>query len=302
MNEKTADTQTTKKRGLSNLLLLMTAILWGSGFIAQRLGSDNITPFTFNGFRFLLAGITFLVIAKFRLPKDRESQKIIFWSGVVLFAGSTFQQLGMRYTSIGNTGFITTIYVSLVPFLSYVIFRERVTRQAFLAAIIAMIGLYLISTAGKGLENMSIGDMIVFIGSFFWATHILIVAKAKKIPAAQFTSGQFLVAAVLNLTCWVIFDGASTTNLLKIAPAIAYSGIFVVGLGFTLQAVGQKNANSAEAAIILGTESVFAMIFGAIIYHESFNLSQAIGAVLIFLSVVFSVLSGKRETVPEFHE
>jgi drug/metabolite transporter (DMT)-like permease len=299
MSKTTNNSTDFKKRGISDLMLLLTAILWGSGFLAQRLGADNVTSFTFNAFRYILASLTLLILAKFRLPTDRESLKIIFWAGLVSYAGSTCQQTGMKYTSIGNTGFITTIYVPLVPVISYLLFREKVKKQAFLAAFIAMIGLYLLSTAGNGLEHMSIGDLIVFIGSFFWAMHIIVVSKAENIPAAQFSAGQFLVTAMLHLISWAVIDGAPTANLISIAPAILYSGIIVVGFGFTLQAIGQKNSGSAEAAIILGLESVFAMIFGTIFYGERFNLIQAIGAILIFFSIIVSVWSNRQSAVED---
>jgi drug/metabolite transporter (DMT)-like permease len=299
MSKTTNNSTDFKKRGISDLMLLLTAILWGSGFLAQRLGADNVTSFTFNAFRYILASLTLLILAKFRLPTDRESLKIIFWAGLVSYAGSTCQQTGMKYTSIGNTGFITTIYVPLVPVISYLLFREKVKKQAFLAAFIAMIGLYLLSTAGNGLEHMSIGDLIVFIGSFFWALHIIVVSKAENIPAAQFSAGQFLVTAMLHLISWAVIDGAPTANLISIAPAILYSGIIVVGFGFTLQAIGQKNSGSAEAAIILGLESVFAMIFGTIFYGERFNLIQAIGAILIFFSIIVSVWSNRQSAVED---
>ena len=299
MSKTTNNSTDFKKRGISDLMLLLTAILWGSGFLAQRLGADNVTSFTFNAFRYILASLTLLILAKFRLPTDRESLKIICWAGLVSYAGSTCQQTGMKYTSIGNTGFITTIYVPLVPVISYLLFREKVKKQAFLAAFIAMIGLYLLSTAGNGLEHMSIGDLIVFIGSFFWAMHIIVVSKAENIPAAQFSAGQFLVTAMLHLISWAVIDGAPTANLISIAPAILYSGIIVVGFGFTLQAIGQKNSGSAEAAIILGLESVFAMIFGTIFYGERFNLIQAIGAILIFFSIIVSVWSNRQSAVED---
>ena len=299
MSKTTNNSTDFKKRGISDLMLLLTAILWGSGFLAQRLGADNVTSFTFNAFRYIRASLTLLILAKFRLPTDRESLKIIFWAGLVSYAGSTCQQTGMKYTSIGNTGFITTIYVPLVPVISYLLFREKVKKQAFLAAFIAMIGLYLLSTAGNGLEHMSIGDLIVFIGSFFWAMHIIVVSKAENIPAAQFSAGQFLVTAMLHLISWAVIDGAPTANLISIAPAILYSGIIVVGFGFTLQAIGQKNSGSAEAAIILGLESVFAMIFGTIFYGERFNLIQAIGAILIFFSIIVSVWSNRQSAVED---
>jgi drug/metabolite transporter (DMT)-like permease len=279
------------KQFISEGMLLTTAIIWGSGFIPQKIGADNLSAFAFNGIRYLLAALFILILAKFQLPFFKEGGLMTFFSGCILFIAAALQQYGMKQTTIGNASFITTIYVALVPFLSFLLFRQKIKRSAFIAAIFAITGLYFLSTAGKPLDHFAIGDAIVFIGSNFWALHIIIVGKAsRKTDPIQFSAGQFLVCATLNLLCWGIFEQGDTNGKLAFTfPFILYSGILVIGGGFTLQAIGQKYAKPSKAAIILGLESVFGSIFGMIFMHETFTGIQIFGAVLIFISVLVAV-------------
>lgn len=290
-----------RKAFLSYGLLLLTSILWGSGFVPQKIGADNLSPFIFNGIRYTTAGIAIFCIARFRLPADKAGRRVTILSGCILFAAATMQQIGMKYTTIGNASFITTIYVALVPFLSFLYFRKRIQRNSYIAAFLAICGLYLLSTSGKSLDQMSIGDVIVFLGSGIWATHIITVGKAaEKTDPIQFSSGQFLVCGALNLIFWGFFDPTETGDVLNYWPVILYSGIIVIAGGFTLQAIAQRNAEESRAAIILGLEAVFGAFSGVIILHESFSGIQIVGAVLILISVVVAVREDGEspETVP----
>lgn len=279
-----------KKRLSAYGYLLITAILWGSGFIPQKIGADNLSPFAFNGLRYLLAGITIFCFARFRLPFNGKGRGITLLAGCVLFIAAALQQIGMKRTTIGNASFITTIYVALVPFLSFVLFRRKIRWNSYIAAVFALFGLFFLSTSGKILDKISIGDAIVFLGSIFWALHIIIVGKAStKTDPIQFSAGQFLVCAILNLICWRIFDPGTTGNLTSNWLPIVYSGVLVIGGGFTLQAIAQKYTEESKAAIILGLESVFGAIFGVLFFHESFSQIQIFGAVLIFISVLIAV-------------
>ncbi len=279
--------------------LLLTSILWGSGFIPQKIGADNLSPFAFNGLRYLLAGFTIFCLARFRLPSSKEGRRITILSGSVLFIAAMIQQVGMKYTTIGNASFITTIYVALVPFLSFLLFRKKINRNSYIAAFLAIIGLYLLSTSGKSLDKMSIGDAIVFLGSAFWALHIIIVGKASaKTDPIQFSSGQFLVCGLINLVCWGFSDPQATGNLSGNWLIILYSGIIVIAGGFTLQAVAQKHAEASKAAIILGLEAVFGSLSGILFLHESFSGIQVLGAVLIFASVLIAVQEDSESAEP----
>lgn len=299
---KSSEKNTDKKssRGRYNLYLLLTAIIWGSGFILQKIGSNTLTSFTFNGIRYFLAALMVLAIARFKLPAEKTARRLTILAGVFLFIAAHLQQIGIQHTSVANAGFITTIYVVLVPFLSFLIFRHKIRKSAYLAAGVAFVGLYLLSTSGKTLDQISIGDVIVFIGSIFWAIHILIVSKAtSRTDPVQFSAGQFLVCAILNLICWLVIDGAPVQAIPGALPILLYSGLIVIGTGFTLQAVAQKHTDESQAALILGLEAVFAAIFGVLLFKETFTWMQIFGAVLIFLSVVISVKSKKAETVSQ---
>lgn len=293
-------TEKTTSGGRYNLLLLLTAIIWGSGFIPQKIGSDTLTSFTFNGIRYFLAALMVLAIARFKLPAGKTARRLTILAGVFLFIAANLQQIGIKHTSVANAGFITTIYVALVPFLSFLIFRQKIKKSAYLAAGVAFVGLYLLSTSGKSLDQISIGDVIVFIGSIFWAIHILIVSKAtRRTDPIQFSAGQFLVCAILNLICWLVIDGAPVQAIPGALPILLYSGLIVIGTGFTLQAVAQKHTDGSQAALILGLEAVFASIFGVVFFKETFTWIQIFGAGLIFLSVVISVKGEKAETASQ---
>lgn len=297
-SEKNTDKKSS--RGRYNLYLLLTAIIWGSGFIPQKIGANTLTSFTFNGIRYFLASLMILAIARFKLPVGKTTRRLTILAGVFLFIAANLQQIGIKHTSVANAGFITTIYVALVPFLSFLIFRQKIKKSAYLAAGVAFVGLYLLSTSGKSLDQISIGDVIVFIGSIFWAIHILIVSKAtSQTDPVQFSAGQFLVCAILNLVCWLVIDGAPVQAIPGALPILLYSGFLVIGTGFTLQAVAQKHTDESQAALILGLEAVFASIFGVVFFKESFTWIQIFGAGLIFLSVVISVKGGKAETASQ---
>ncbi len=285
---------TTMLRRRATLMLLTTAIIWGSGFIPQKIGSNTLSPYAFNGIRYLLAALMVLTFARFKLPQGKTERGLTILAGVNLFIAANLQQLGIKHTTIGNAGFITTTYIALVPFLSFLIFRKKIVKKDYLAALLALAGLYLLTTSGKALDKISIGDGIIFIGSVFWALHILVVGQAtSRTDPVQFSAGQFLVCAFLNLVTWLIFGGTPLKAVVDALPILLYSGFVVIGMGFTLQAIGQKHAGESQAAIILGLEAVFASLFGLVIFKESYTLTQVIGAALIFFSVILSVNSGK---------
>ncbi len=280
-----------KKRYTADLLLLITAMIWGLGFYFQKVSSETTSPFSFNALRYLIAALILTVSAKFRLPLRGEAGKYTLLAGFVLFLAGMFQQIGIQTASIANTSFITAVYIVLVPFFGALILRRSIRPAHILAALLSLAGLYLITTSGKGLDRITAGDMIVFIGSVFWAMHILVIDKAVSLcePVA-FSAGQFLIAGIFHTLAWITLGKADPTGLSQSWPYAAASGMFVLALAFTLQAIGQKNTGETEASIILGLESVFGVLFGVILYHEQFGLIQAAGMVLIFAAVLIAVL------------
>ncbi len=282
----------TSKKYLADLMLLLTAVLWGSGFYCQKIGSETTSPFCFCFFRYAAAAVFVLIAAKFRLPfKDPKMFRHTVLTGLMIYLGGMLQQIGMQSISIGNSSFITAAYIVIVPFLAWILFRRRVHPRHWLAAGIVLVGLYLLSTGGKGFSRITTGDLIVFAGSFCWAMHILCVQKGVKMyhDVLAYTAGQFIVATVLYFITWIVFDGASVKGLNVSWPYAVLSGVFTIGLGFILQGIGQKHTGETEASIILGLESVFGALFGVILYHETFSPLQIFGMVLIFIAVILAV-------------
>ena len=279
------------KKFFADLILLLGAMIWGVGFYFQKMAAETTSPFCFNGLRYMIASLVILIFAKFRLPATAEGRKYTLLSGVVLFIAGTCQQVGLRYASIGNASFITAIYIVFVPFLSGLVLRRKINPVNYLAALLSLAGLYLISTSGKGLDRISKGDVIVFMGSVFWAIQILFVDKGVSIcDPVEFCAGQFLVAGVLHVIAWMVLDQGSTAGLSLSWPYVLASGALVLGVGFTFQAIGQKNTGESEASIIMGLESVFGALAGLLLYHEQFSAVQVAGMALIFAAVILAVL------------
>ncbi len=278
------------KKYIADFVLFIASMIWGLGYIFQKIGNETTAPLTFNCLRYLIAALVLAYIARFRYPKG-EGLKYTMLSGAVMIVAGNMQQIGMQTASIGNASFITAIYIVLVPFLSGLILHRKVKPHHYLAALISLVGLYLITTGGKGLERISKGDLIVFIGSIFWALQILCVDKAVKLcDPVSFTAGEFLTAAALQVVIWLTLGRHDTTGLEHSWPYALASGVLVLGIAFIMQSYGQKNTSETEASIIMGLESVFGALFGVIIYHEQLGSIQLIGMALIFASVLLVVL------------
>lgn len=278
------------KKYIADFVLFIASMIWGLGYIFQKIGNETTAPLTFNCLRYLIAALVLAFIARFRYPQG-EGLKYTMLSGAVMIVAGNMQQIGMQTASIGNASFITAIYIVLVPFLSGLILHRKVKPHHYLAALISLVGLYLITTGGKGLERISKGDLIVFIGSIFWALQILCVDKAVKLcDPVSFTAGEFLTAAALQVVIWLTLGRHDTTGLEHSWPYVLASGVLVLGIAFIMQSYGQKNTGETEASIIMGLESVFGALFGVIIYHEQLGSIQLIGMALIFASVLLVVL------------
>ncbi len=283
------------KKYLADLMLLFTAVIWGAGFFCQKVGAETTSPFCFNCCRYIAAAVFVFFAAKCRLPfGDPKLRRHALLTGFVIYLAGTLQQIGLKTVSIGNASFITGGYIVIVPFLAKILLNRSIHPRHWLAAVIVLIGLYFLSTDGKGFSRITAGDVIVFVGSVFWALHIICMQQGvKDCDPVVFTAGQFLVAAVLYLLTWLIADGADTTGLEVSWPYAILSGAFVIGLGIILQAVGQKSAGETEASIILGLESVFGTLFGVFLYHETFSGLQILGMVLIFTAVIIAITAGQ---------
>jgi drug/metabolite transporter (DMT)-like permease len=277
----------------ADLTLLFVTVLWGSAFVAMRVAAGHGTIFFLNGFRFLLGALLLLPFAKLRRSFNRTNLGFVVMAGFALFVGVGFQQAGLVTTTAGNGGFITSLYVVIVPLFLWVFWKETPSRLIGVAVLMAVAGGFLLSTGGS--FQVRPGDILIFIGSLFWALHVIIVGKVQgKIEALPFALGQFTVCAVLNMVTGIFLEHPDRADLLAVIPAILYTGVFSIAIGFTLQVIAQKYTPTNDAALIMSLESVFAVLFGWIFLRESLLPVQIAGCILILAAVLFvHVKNGK---------
>ena len=288
----------------AELLLILAAVVWGFSFVAQKIGMDSIGPMAFNGIRFIIGSLSLLpVILIFNNKKKKTSakQNIELWkagiiSGTVLFIAASIQQFGIVFTTAGNAGFITSIYVIIVPVMG-LLFKQKVTIQTLVGAVLAIVGLYYLSVS-EGL-TIVVGDLLVFGSAFFWAIQVLLAGYyAVRVNVIKLAAIQFALTGVISLIISLFTETYGIQNILDASIPILYGGIMSVGLAFTLQLIAQKKANPSHAAIILSTESVFAAVGGWIILNERLTTIEFIGAVLMLTGVVISQIKKRTLTIP----
>ncbi len=278
----------------SDFMLLAAAFIWGSAFAVQRATANNVGVFWFTGARFLLGALVLLPLAWRGGPFPRAGLKWPLAAGVVLFAGTNLQQLGLRYTTAGNAGFITGLYVVFVPFLLVVLFKERLHLSVWVAAALSTAGLMLLSTGGA--LSLAAGDAIILAAALFWALHMIVIDRAvEQVDILRLAAGQYLVNAVLNLAAGLLFEPGQGAGLAQSWWAVAYAGVVSVGLGYTLQALAQKHAPPTDTALILSTESVFAALFGYLTLGETLSPLQLLGCALILSAILLVQLWKRRE-------
>ncbi|MCU0488086.1 MAG: DMT family transporter [Anaerolineales bacterium] len=284
----------------ADLALLSTAIIWGSAFVAQRTAAEQ-NPYLFNGLRFLLAGMA-LLPALFFTPQSRESIRKLdhqAWSslvlaGLILAGGAAFQQAGLRYTTAGNAGFITGLYVILVPIFQTLTLRQPTRRIVWLSAGLAAIGLFLLSTGGK--MRINPGDTLELAGALFWAFHVIWIGRlVTRLDGLQIAVGQFLVCGLASCGVGLLADPGALSQVGRATWAIVYAGLISGGLGYTLQIFGQKLAPPSDAAILLSMEAVFAALFGALFLKEILNLTQLAGCAIMLTGMLLAQTNAWRK-------
>ena len=292
-----------KTKPKSIVLLFLTAIIWGFAFVAQKVGAQYVGAFTFNGIRFALGSLSlFPVIMLFEKEKQTKESfiktlKAGVICGTVLFIASTLQQMGVEITnSAGKSGFITGLYTVFVPIAAFLFMKKKTNILTWIGAVFAVGGLYLLCMTGE--ESVGIGDLVLLLGTVFWTIHILAIDKymIDGISPLRFSQMQFAVCAVLSLICAVIFEDISFVAIRSALLPILYGGFMSVGIAYTCQVLGQKEADPTFAAIVLSTESVFGAIGGVILAGESMTPSAYIGCGLIFIGIVLSQLKLKKKT------
>jgi drug/metabolite transporter (DMT)-like permease len=284
----------------ADLLLLLVALIWGFGFVAQRAGMEHIGPYAFNGIRFLLGGFCLLpLVLRSSQPLAGSERRLSLLyagslAGLVLFTGATLQQLGIQYTSAGKAGFITGLYVVIVPLIGLFL-RQATSPGSWLGAILATIGMYLLSIHGT--ITMNPGDLLVLISAIFWAVHVLLLGylSPRTVPV-RLAMVQFLVCGLLSLLVALLVETITMTAIREAAIPILYGGIGSVGAGYTLQVVVQRKAHPAHAAILLSMESAFAALGGWWLLHEQLSLRAVIGCALMLAGMLISQLWPKSAT------
>ena len=288
----------------ANLLLLLTSIIWGFGFIAQRMGMDHMGPYFFNALRFLLGTVSLLPVwwllrnRKSRSTRPRSTHKQ-FWilggvTGIALSCGAILQQAGLQFTTAGKAGFITGLYLVIVPIIGFCL-RQRIGWLTILGAILATVGLYFLSvTAGFVIGR---GDTLVLLGAVFWAIHVQIVGHAsRKVDPLQLAVVQYAICSGLNFILALIFEDVSMAPVLDAAGPILYAGLVSVGVAYTLQIIAQQHVEPSQAAILLSLEAVFAVLGGWMFLNETLSGRELLGCILMFAGMLLSQLTGlKRE-------
>ena len=286
----------------ADLTLLLVSVIWGSAFVAQRVAGQMGSVYLFNGARYLLAALVVLPLAlragkasslkgqDINATYSREGYKWMFVAGFLLFLGSAFQQAGLVSTTAGNAGFITSLYVVLVPVALFIVWREKPHWMSIVAVALAGVGAFLLSTGGS--FEVQPGDALELFGAIFWTFHVIVLGKyASKFEAMSFSVGQLIVCAILNLGLGVFVEPSLTFSW-PLFGAIAYTAFFSLGLCYTLQIWAQRHTPPADAALILSLESVFSVLSGWFLLNENFAAIQIAGCALIFSAVVLSQFKG----------
>ena len=276
-----------KIRWKADLALLLASVIWGTAFAVQRVAAQVGSIFMFNGLRFMLGLLVLLPLTGLRWKFSRRDWGLVLLAGTLLFGGSALQQMGMQSTTAGNAGFITTMYVVLVPIVLFVGWRERPHWLAWVATLLALTGAFLLSTGGE--FALRPGDLLELLGAFFWSLHVVLVGKfAPRVDPIRFSAGQFLVGGGLNLAAGLVFERSISIFQPAVLGGLLYTGIFSVGVAYTLQVVGQRYTPPAHAALILSLEGVMAALFGWWWLGEGLLPVQLVGCALIFAAIMLA--------------
>lgn len=289
-----------KKVLKADWLLVLTAVIWGSAFVAQRVGMDHVGPFLFNGVRFTLGALVLLPLAARRKPlvepeeggASGEGNSTLLCggglAGLVLFTAAALQQAGLVYTTAGKAGFITGLYVIIVPILG-LLWGFRPKWGGWLGACLAVVGLYLLSVT-EGFR-FAPGDSLVLVSAFFWAVHVLILGwLSPRVRRLRLACIQFSVCALLSLLTASLFENVTAEGLRGAAIPILYGGLLSVGVAYTLQVVAQRHAPPVHAAVILSLEAVFAAVSGWILLGEVLDLRAFVGCGLMLTGMLTAQL------------
>ncbi|MDD6058496.1 MAG: DMT family transporter [Clostridiales bacterium] len=296
-----------------NILLFLTAMIWGSGFVAQKAGA-TLEPFTYNGIRMFIGGLALLPLAFWSSKQTAGSELLSegasrhfnasnlvggICCGIVLCIASNLQQFGLYFeTDAGKAGFITSLYIVFVPLLG-IFLKKKVRPVVWVCVLLAAFGFYLLtmSQSASGL-SLQKGDFFILLCSFAFACHIMVIDHfSPKCDGIKLSCIQFLTTGVTSMLLMLIFENPSISSILECRNSILYSGIVSAGLGYTLQIMGQKHAEPTVATLLMSLEAVFAVIFGILLMGERITKTEGVGCAIIFIAVLIPQLLDKpKET------
>lgn len=289
------------KKLFGNGLLLLTALIWGTAFVFQRVGMESIEPITFNAARMALATIAIGLVAILTQRKGQKSSEtrtveeqkqykrstIIggICCGCFLSLGSILQQMGLVYTTAGKAGFITAMYMLLVPIIGCVLFKKKNTWLVWLSVLLGVVGMYFLCISGE--FRLSYGDSLVCICAVFFSCHILCCDYfARRGNPIWISAIQFATATVISSVAAMIAEEPSVAKLVSATIPIIYCGVVSGGIGYTLQIVAQKYTDPTIASLLMSMESVFAVIAGVILLHEHMSIRELSGCVIMLVAIV----------------
>lgn len=287
-------------------MLLLTAFIWGTAFVAQSVGMDYLEPFTFNGVRCLIGAIALLpCIWFFNRGKEKENKindenakrdliKGGIACGILLFAASSLQQIGLVYTAAGKAGFITAFYIVLVPVFG-IFLHKKIGWKVWTAVAIALVGLYFLCITEA--FTIGVGDIYVLLCALIFSVHILVVDHyAPKVDGVKLSCIQFLVAGIVSIPFMLILESPKMGNMMTSWFPLIYAGVFSCGIAYTLQILGQKNVNPAIASLILSLESCFSVLSGWVILGERLSARETIGCIMMFAAIILAQIPDKKSS------
>lgn len=295
----------------STLLLLFGSLIWGSAFVAQSVGMDYVGPFTFNAVRCLVGTLVLIPCILFidqwkkkkglpsQKPVTKEEKKTFLMAslicGIALFAATTFQQVGLVYTTVGKAGFITAMYIVLVPVLN-IFLHKKAGLRIWICILVAVVGLYFLCIT----EDFTIqkGDLLMLGAAFMFAIQILAISHyAPKVDNLRLSASQFLVTGLISLVIAFLVETPILKDILSAWQSILYAGVLSCGVAYTLQIIAEKDADPAIASLAMSMESVFSLLAGWLVLGQMLNTKEFIGSGLMFLAIIVSQLPGKKKAV-----
>ena len=289
------------------IMLLLTAFIWGTAFVAQSVGMDYLGPFTFNGVRSLIGGVALLpciwLLRMLNKKEDeqkvqREKKNLIqggIACGLLLFAASSLQQIGIQYTSAGKSGFITAFYIVIVPVLG-IFLHKKIGWKVWIAVLLALAGLYFLCITEK--FTIGKGDILIFLCALVFSLHIMVIDYfSPKVDGVKMSCIQFFVCGIVSIPFMFVLETPNVTDIVAGWMPLLYAGVLSCGVAYTLQIIGQKNVNPAIASLILSLESCFSVLAGWAVLGEHLSARESVGCILMFVVIILAQLPDKKKVM-----